>query len=110
MTVMRELTYRIPLQPMTRAASCEAMIAKEALKANASCYVNYESRHSLEGTLSTMVLTLYVSVTQSDPIHVRMKKVIAAALAIYSPETEAIQVSDKGVMIRSFTEEDVSNA
>jgi len=105
--IKRQLTYSIPLEIMSRTSLIQDMIATEAMNINGQCLITYESLHTYRETLSTMVLTMVVAIDQCDRVHVAMQKTIALTLSIYSPSTEAIQVTDEPVMTRDFNVKEI---
>lgn len=100
--IKRQLTYYVPIERMGRTAQVHAMVAKEAINVNAQCHVSYQSQDTAKETFSIMVMTLLVPIEKADYVHRAMKRVIIASLALYSPSTIKVVVTDISVMTRDF--------
>ena len=98
----RRLVYSIPLEIMSRTSIIQESIAKEAINVNGHCLVTYESLHNPHDTFSCMIVTMIVKIECVERVHKGMMVAISLALGIYSPSTEAIQVTDESIMTRDF--------
>lgn len=104
---MRKLTYYIPIQRMSRTPQIQAAIAKEAMAINGSCLVSFETLHTTAEIFSTMVMTMFVKTDHSDYVHRSMQQVISVTLALYSPDTDLVRVTDESVAVRDFNAKEI---
>lgn len=104
---MRQLTYYIPLERMTRTSQIEAFISKTAFNLNGSCIIKYETLHTEGEIFSLMVVTLFTSDVLCDYIHRAMQTAIAVTLAQWSPDTDLIRVIDIPVAMRDFNAKEI---
>ena len=107
MIPMRQLTYRIPLEIMSRTSLIQTMLAKEAINVNATCSITYESLHTAEEVFSEMVITMYVRIGHRNHVHRAMQKAIAVTLALYSPSTKSVRVVNEPIMTDDFNLKEV---
>ncbi len=59
--IMRQLTYYIPLEIMSRTSLIQTMIAKEAINVNGKCQITFQNLHTAPEVFSEMVVTMIVS-------------------------------------------------
>lgn len=104
---MRQLTYYIPIERMSRTAQIEAIITKAATAVNGSCLITYETLTTSAKIFSTMVVTLFTKPNQCDHIHRTMQQAMALALRLYSSDTYTVRVTDIPVAMRDFNVKDI---
>lgn len=100
--IKRQLTYYVPIERMGRTAQIQAMIIKEAININGQCHTVFNNLHTAKEVFSTLVVSLLVDIEKADSVHRAVKKVITVSLAIYSPSTTEVEVTDIPVMTRDF--------
>ena len=104
---VRKLTFRIPLEIMSRTSLIQEMIAKEAINVNKQCFITYETLHTALGPYSTMVVTMIVEDSNFLRVSDAMRKAISLTLSIYSPSTDVIHVTDESVITRDFNSQEI---
>lgn len=110
---MRQLTYFIPLDDATEDTASiiiERAIMYRAVALSGNCSVRYEEMHDMSCVpRKLMVFALLVDPLHVDRVHVKMQIAIAKALAVYSPNTDAVQVTEGPILARDFNPKELIN-
>lgn len=104
---MRQLTYNIALDSLSKTLCIQELIAKAAIDVNGSCLIHYSGLHTYSEMLSNMVVILIVEDSQCDNVHRTMQNVIASTILEYSPDTGRILVTDIPISTRNFNCEEI---